>query len=284
MNLGQLIQSEAIGDVLLLELSGSVSSLADHGILNRLDEIRQQRRAVGLRKIVVDLKQAPFFGSSFLEVIRVLWNDVSAEGGRLVLCSPSTVGRDVLHIAKFDQVWPVVETRSEALELLRSESETVNWPSELQALLAKYEKGPSLLREAIKGLTSLQLRTPAPPGNWSVLQIVCHISDFELVYADRMKRVIAEDQPMLLSGNPDRFASKLAYHQRDLEEELDVISSVRRQVARILKTLNVEDFERTGQHSVDGSLTLSLLLERISGHIPHHVDFIERKKGTLSRS
>jgi hypothetical protein len=89
---------------------------------------------------------------------------------------------------------------------------------------------------------------------------------------------------MLLSGDPDHFASKLAYHQRDLEEDLDVISSVRRQVARILKTLNVEDFERTGRHSVDGSLTLSRLLERISGHIPHHVDFIERKKGTLSGS
>lgn len=283
MNLGQLIQSDAIGDVLLLQLCGSVSSLADHSILNRLDEIRRQQSAVALRKVIVDLKQAPFFGSSFLEVIRVLWNDVSAEGGRLVLCSPSPVGRDVLHIAKFDQVWPVVETRSEAFELLSSEKETANWPSELQALLAKYEQGPSQLREAISGLTSLQLRTPAPPGNWSVQQIVCHISDFELVYADRIKRVVAENRPTLLSGDPDCFASKLCYPQRDLEEELDVISSVRRQVARILKTLKITDFERTGQHSVDGSLSLNRLLERISGHIPHHVDFIEKKKGALSR-
>lgn len=283
MNLGQMIQSDAIGDVLLLQLCGSVSSLADHGILNRLDEIRQQRRAVGLRKVVVDLEQAPFFGSSFLEVVRVLWNDVSAEGGRLVLCSPSPVGRDVLHVAKFDQVWPVVDTRSKAFELLSTENGTVNWPSELQASLARYEQGPLLLREAVTGLSSMQLRTPAPPGNWSVLQIVCHIADFEVVYADRMKRIVAEDRPTLFGGDPDVFAAKLAYSQRDLEEELDVISSIRRQVARILKTLNVADFERTGQHSVDGPLSLNRLLERISGHIPHHIGFIENKKGSLLR-
>jgi anti-anti-sigma factor len=282
MNLSQLMQTDAIGDVLLLQLCGSVSSLADHGILTKLDEIRQQRREIGLNKLIVDLEQAPFFGSSLLEVIRVLWNDVSAEGGRMVLCSPSPVGRDVLQIAKFDQVWPVVETRKDALDLINSEREIAGWPSALQALLSKYEHGPQQLRNAISGISAIQIRTPTPPGNWSILQIVCHIADFELVYADRLKRVIAEERPTLFGGDPDVFAAKLAYIQRDLEVELSVISAVRRQVARILKTLSVTDFKRVGQHSVDGALSLNQLLERIAGHIPHHVQFIEGKKTSFA--
>jgi len=116
------------------------------------------------------------------------------------------------------------------------------------------------------------------------LQVVCHIADFELVYADRMKRVVAEDQPTLFGGDPDVFAAKLAYAQRDLEEELDVIMSVRREVSRFLKSLAPADFERTGTHSEDGPLTLTRLLERIAGHIPHHVKFIEGKRSALSRN
>ena len=285
MTFRSLIQSEAIGDVLVLQLNGGVSSIADQGILNQLDEIREQRRVVGLKKLIIDLAQAPFFGSSLLEVIRVLWNDVSTHGGRLVLCNASPVGRDVLEISKFDQVWPLVNTLEEALTLLSSASNVATWPVELRELVANYEAGVSILRNAVSGLSSIQLRTPSLPGKWSVLQNVCHLADFEPVYADRMKRVLAEHQPTLLSGDPDLFASKLAYEQRQLEEELDVITSVRRAMATILKTLSVADFERTGQHTSDGPLSLRRLLERITGHIPHHVKFIELKKtGFLHQS
>lgn len=281
MSFRQFFRTDAIGDVMLLELRGAISSLADHTILNELDQIRQQRSEIGFKKLVVDLAQAPFFGSSLLELIRVLWNDVASQGGRLVLCNPSAVGREVLEVSKFDKLWPLVDTREEAISLLDSAYNVATWPQPLRDLISKYENGPRQLRDALDGLTPMQLRTPAPPGAWSALYVVCHIADFEIVYADRMKRVIAQDNPALPGGDPDVFAAKLAYGNRDLEEELDVIMSVRREVARFLKTLSPADFERTGRHSEDGPLTLSKLLERIAGHIPHHVKFIEGKKNAL---
>jgi anti-anti-sigma factor len=281
MSFCSMIHTEAVDDVMLLELRPGVSSLADQNVLNELDAIRKLRREIGFKKLIIDLTEAPFFGSSMLELIRVLWNDVSSCGGQLVLCNPSQVGREVLAVAKFDRVWPITETRDKALAILGSASNVAAWPTNLQELIAKYDHGPTQLCEAISGLTSIQLRIPAPPGTWSVLQIVCHIADFELVYADRMKRVVAEDCPTLFGGDPDVFAAKLAYAQRNLEEELDVIMSVRREVSRFLKTLAPGDFERTGKHSEDGPLSLMRLLERIAGHIPHHVGFIERKKKTL---
>jgi anti-anti-sigma regulatory factor len=284
MSFCQMIHTEAVDDIMLLELRPGVSSLADQHVLNELDAIRQLRRSIGFKKLIIDLTEAPFFGSSLLELIRVLWNDISADGGKLVLCNPSPVGREVLSVAKFDQVWPMAETRAKALALLGPAPNVAEWPAMLQELIVKYDQGPTQLREAIAGLSSIQLRIPAPPGAWSVLQIVCHIADFELVYADRMKRVVAEDCPTLFGGDPDVFAAKLAYAQRNLEEELDVILTVRREVSRFLKTLVPADFERNGKHSEDGPLTLMRLLERIAGHIPYHVDFIERKKKTLLES
>ena len=277
----QLIRTEAAGDIMVLELCSGISSLADHKILNELDEIREQRRAIGCSKLIIDLAEAPFFGSSLLELIRVLWNDISQEGGRIVICNPSPVGREVLEVAKFDQIWPVLETREEALASLSLAQNIAAWPELLQELIAKYDQGPLELSNAVSAFSSIQLRIPASPGAWSVLQIVSHIADFELVYADRMKRVVAEEEPTLFGGDPDVFAAKLAYAQRDLREELDVICSVRRQVSRFLKTLQASDFERTGRHTSDGPLSLMVLLQRISGHIPHHLKFIEGKAKTL---
>jgi hypothetical protein len=113
---------------------------------------------------------------------------------------------------------------------------------------------------------------------------VCHLADYEPIYADRMKRVIALNEPELLKGDPGLFAERLAYDQRDVQEELALIELVRKQMARILRALNPEDFQRKGGHSRDGALTLEELLKRITGHIPHHVRFIEEKKQALSKS
>jgi hypothetical protein len=154
-------------------------------------------------------------------------------------------------------------------------------PADIQTALDRYAAGPEQLRRATAGLTDAQLRTPAPPGKWSIIEVVCHLSDFEIVYADRLKRVLAEDKPTLFGGDPDLFAAKLDYARRDLQEELAVIASIRQQVTRILRTVSPADFERVGVHSEDGPLTLLALLNRIGGHIPHHLEFIAKKRPTL---
>jgi hypothetical protein len=53
-------------------------------------------------------------------------------------------------------------------------------------------------------------------------------------------------------------------------------------MARILRALGPEDFQRRGLHSRDGALTLENLLQRATAHIPHHVRFIEEKRRALA--
>lgn len=151
----------------------------------------------------------------------------------------------------------------------------------MQKLIDDYLAGPRKLREALAGMTTVQINAAPIPGKWSTRQIICHLADFEPVYADRMKRVIAEENPTMFSGDPDLFAARLAYEQRDIEEELQLIESVRNHVARILKTLKPEDFQRRGNHSEAGPITLEKLLTNITNHIPHHIKFIEEKRAAM---
>jgi hypothetical protein len=97
-----------------------------------------------------------------------------------------------------------------------------------------------------------------------------------------MKRVVALKEPQLLPGDPGLFAARLAYDHRDVEEELAFVELTRKQVARILRALKPEDFQRRGLHSRDGVLTLEDLLQRVTAHVPHHVRFIEQKRRALA--
>ena len=148
-------------------------------------------------------------------------------------------------------------------------------------LISGYCAGPQMLRAAVAGMTAEQLDARPIPGKWSTKQVICHIADFEPVYVDRMKRVIAENEPTLLSGDPDLFAARLAYDQRDVAVELDFIEAARKHMEPILRSLRPEDFLRKGNHSEAGPITLEKLLTNITNHIPHHVKFIDEKRAAL---
>ena len=144
-----------------------------------------------------------------------------------------------------------------------------------------YVSGPALLRISVAGMTHEQFVARPIPGKWSTLEVICHLADFEIVFADRIKRIIAEHEPTLFGGDPDGFAARLAYQERNAEEELLLIALIRQQIARILRTLKPEDFQRRGIHSEYGPMILDVMIERITGHIPHHLQFIEEKKKAL---
>jgi uncharacterized damage-inducible protein DinB len=149
-------------------------------------------------------------------------------------------------------------------------------------LIDEYLAGPQTLRAAVAGMTAEQLEARLIPGKWSTKQVVCHIADFEPVYLDRMKRVIAENEPTMFSGAPNLFAARLAYDQRDVAVELEFIALARKHMGPILRSLKPEDFQRTGIHSVRGPVALEKLLQQITNHIPHHIKFIDEKRAALT--
>ena len=154
--------------------------------------------------------------------------------------------------------------------------------SALRTLIDNYLAGPRTLRQAVAGLNREQVLARPIAGKWSTLEVVCHLADFDPILADRMKRIIAEDSPQLLGANENKFAAALAYHDRDLEEELTIIERTRSQLARILRTLPAEALQRVGVHNERGPISLERFLIITTNHIPHHVKFIEEKKRALS--
>src|SRR5947207_14638482 len=112
-------------------------------------------------------------------------------------------------------------------------------------LISAYENGVEELRLAVAGMTVEQLRSRPVAGKWSTLEVVCHIADCEQFFADRMKRTAPMGRPLLLGAAGFRYPEPLHYQKYDLNEELDLVDVTRRQVARTLKLVAPDAWQRT---------------------------------------
>jgi uncharacterized damage-inducible protein DinB len=148
-------------------------------------------------------------------------------------------------------------------------------------LISAYEKGVEELRVAVAGMTVEQLRSRPVPGKWSTLEVVCHIADCEQFFADRLKRTVAMDRPLLLGADGFRYPEPLHYQEHDLDEELDLVAATRRQTARTLRLVAPDAWQRTAVHSETGLVTLRQLLLHAINHLRHHLRFVAEKRAAL---
>ena len=152
---------------------------------------------------------------------------------------------------------------------------------DLQQLINDYEMGGEPLKSAISGLTRPDLLAYPVPGTWSIQEIVLHLMDTELILADRMKRIIAEESPALLAFNETLFAKNLFYAEQSAEDAVTMIGLNRRNLSRVLKKLPNEAFNRVGIHSERGPMKLSEILDMANKHLKHHLSFIVDKRKKL---
>jgi uncharacterized damage-inducible protein DinB len=148
-------------------------------------------------------------------------------------------------------------------------------------LIDAYFAGIDDVERAVAGMTDEQLRARPIAGQWSSLEVICHLADTEALFAERMKRVLAEDRPTLMYVDPDRHAAALAFHHRDAAEEIALLGAVRRQMTRILRAQPPAAWRRVGVHSTDGERTLEQLVRKCVDHLAHHLRFIQAKRAVL---
>jgi uncharacterized damage-inducible protein DinB len=155
-------------------------------------------------------------------------------------------------------------------------------------LIEHYAHGGEKLSLAIRGLTRDDMLQPPPEddpklGRWSIQQVVIHIMDSDLIAADRMKRVIAEDNPMLIGYDENKFARNLFMEEQSAEDAVQIVSLNRQNFARVLRKLPDSAFGRAGQHNERGRVTLLDLLKTYTNHLDHHLSFIHAKRAAMGK-
>jgi len=73
---------------------------------------------------------------------------------------------------------------------------------------------PSAIVRAIDGLTHVQLRTPEGPGKWSIVQVLQHLADSDLVWGWRVRLILAHDRPQITGYDQDLWAERASLRRR----------------------------------------------------------------------
>ena len=151
----------------------------------------------------------------------------------------------------------------------------------IEDAIRSYESGPAKLRAACAGLTTAQLATRIGPGTWSVLENAIHLLDSDLASTHRKRRIVAEENPLLVAYDENAFIARLPAATHDIAEVLDLFEANRRFTARWLRSLPAEAFARTGIHTQRGKVTLLQVVEIYANHVDHHLKFVAEKRINL---
>jgi uncharacterized damage-inducible protein DinB len=152
-----------------------------------------------------------------------------------------------------------------------------------RSIIDQYEKGGEKLRQAVAGMSDQDLRAKPIPGKWSTHEVVIHLADAEAAFADRIRRVLAHDNPPLLGWDENQFFARLHYDAQSATDAVQLIDLTRRQLTRILRTLVDADFDRAGEHNQRGRQSVQDLLKAAVQHLDHHLKFVAEKRAALKK-
>lgn len=152
-----------------------------------------------------------------------------------------------------------------------------------QQLISAYEQGAQQVRDAVAGISEVELDARPAPGEWTVREIIHHLPDSEMTSAIRLRRLLVEDNPVLAGYDENAFARALHYQTRPIHTALDLLDATRRVSAELLSRMTEDDWARYGTHSESGRYTCETWLEIYATHAHDHAEQIRRTRAAASR-
>jgi hypothetical protein len=150
---------------------------------------------------------------------------------------------------------------------------------EFKKYLEVAEKSPKEIAAAVSGLSPQVLRYKPAPDKWSILEILGHLADIEIVYAYRLRQMLADKKPVIAPMDQDDWAKNLGYLDTPAPELVALYGLNRHHNLRLLRRLKVGDLEKAAFHpEYQQIVTVATLVERMAGHGTNHLQQIERLK------
>jgi hypothetical protein len=151
-------------------------------------------------------------------------------------------------------------------------------PAHLRDAFARFKTGPTLVRSAVSGVDPALLNRRPRGDEWSIRDVIIHLSDTELVRAVRLRMMLAEEQPHLPDVDEGLWKRKLHYLWRDPESAISLFQQTRYANAELLAQCYADAWERTAIHASLGVMTVADQMIRGTDHVDDHVGQIRRNR------
>jgi hypothetical protein len=139
--------------------------------------------------------------------------------------------------------------------------------------LARLRSGYDDVVTALADIEPAELDRPQRSGGWTARQIVHHLADSEATAYVRLRRLLAEDEPVIAGYDEPEWARRLHY-DRPVEPSLAVLRSVREASLQLLEALGPDEWQRSGSHVESGPYSVDRWLRIYSEHAHEHASQI----------
>ena len=143
--------------------------------------------------------------------------------------------------------------------------------------LERIARTPDELADAVRGVADAVLSRRPAPKSWAGTEVVCHLRDNEEWFLDRMKLIMAMNEPRFVTTNPDRWAEERQYLTNQAAVALVAFTRRRGETLEFLGRLEPGDWGRAGVH-IDsrGRRTIDQFLSVMAWHDDNHLDQLRR--------
>ena len=135
---------------------------------------------------------------------------------------------------------------------------------------------PAKLAKLLKGISPARSRKRPAPGKWSIMEIVAHLADAELVGGYRIRAILGAPGCQVIGFDQDVWVTALHYDKRNLGKSFAQYRALRDANLGLLKTLTPEQWKHHGVHNERGAETIDTIVRMFAGHDLNHFQLIER--------
>jgi uncharacterized damage-inducible protein DinB len=129
---------------------------------------------------------------------------------------------------------------------------------------------PALLKGQVQGLSDDALRFRPSPGEWSIVEIIGHITDVEAVWPGRIRQMLATDNPALARVDND-WVRQRDYQNKQVPALLQTLAERRAEFVELMRPLRAAQLARTGVHPTRGPLTVAGASAALADHDRQHL-------------
>jgi hypothetical protein len=125
--------------------------------------------------------------------------------------------------------------------------------------------------------TATTLRDPNDGAKgWTVTEVVCHLRDFDSIFQERVRRIVAEEYPALRRYDHEALAVEGRYNEQDVHQVYAELAASRAHFAELFRSLDEAQWQRSAIHAERGRFTMYDALLQVGQHDALHLEQISR--------
>jgi uncharacterized damage-inducible protein DinB len=121
------------------------------------------------------------------------------------------------------------------------------------------------------GVSPEDFLRPGSDGGWGVSEILPHLRDWEEIFLERTQRIINEDHPHIPGVDDSLWPIERDYRGQDPERVFASFQALREEHLALIRSLSAAAWNRTGEHSLFGTVSLHWMLNHVCDHDEEHL-------------